>query len=69
MGHSGAVRHSRRGDRLRRKILIKELEEKKSKELASASKAKTEVTRLKHEAVAADISAALKRLRRRKKKS
>jgi len=67
MAASTGVRHSRKGDRLRKQLIKMELKEKLEKELKAAHSAKTETTRLKHEAVAADIRAALKRMRRRRK--
>jgi len=67
MAASTGVRRSRRGDRIRKRLMRMELREKLEKELKAASSAKTESTRLKHEASAADIRAALKRTRRRRK--
>ena len=62
MAQSTAVRRSRKGDRIRKRMAKIELKEKLEKELKSAASAKTETTKLKHEAKAADIRAALKRM-------
>ena len=67
MAHSTGVRHSRKGDRIRKRMMKIELKEKLEKELKAANSAKTETTRLKHEAVAADIRAAIRRMSKKKR--
>jgi len=67
MANSTGVRRSRRGDKIRRRLALMQLKEQLEKEMNSASKAKTESTRLKHDATCADIRAALKRMRKRRR--
>ena len=67
MAASTGVRHSRKGDRIRKRLAKMELREKLEKVTKAANSAKTETTRLKHEAEAADIRAAMRRMSKRKK--